>query len=130
MASLVDAVIAVPPLPFIAIIALPITRICPCTADIAEHTGLQSPIRIIFASQRARRCSALGKRNLWLSKLVAPEDVRVLMGRRVSAGWSLFLVEGPGSPAKAVPVLAAFLSTVAGSAEVVGAIVAAGAVVV
>jgi len=42
----------------------------------------------------------------------------------------LFLVEGPGSPAKTVPMLAAFLGAVAGLAKVVGAVVATGAVVV
>ena len=129
MASLVDAVIAVSPFPFVAVVAFPITCVRPLATDVAEHTSLQSLIRIIFARKCAWRCNAIGELELRFPILVSTEDVRILVGRRVTTGRSFLLIEWPGSPAKAIPVLAAFLGAIAGLAEVVGAIVATGAVV-
>jgi len=39
VSSLIDAVVAVPPLPFIAVVTFPVTRVRPFAAYIAEHSS-------------------------------------------------------------------------------------------
>ena len=39
VSSLIDAIVAVPPLPFIAVVTFPVTRVRPFAAYIAEHSS-------------------------------------------------------------------------------------------
>jgi hypothetical protein len=130
MPALVDAVVAVSPFAFITVVTLPVTRISPCAADVAEDACLESPVWVVLADEGPRCGGTFGERVPWSSILVSAEDVGIFVGRWVATRWSLLLVKWPGSPAEAVPVLTALLSTVAGLTEVVDAVVAAGAIVV
>lgn len=130
VAALVDAAVAVAPFAFVAVVAFPVARVGPRAADIAEDAGFKPALRVVFADEGARGCRAF---SWWVSRpsvFVAPKDVRVFMGWGIAARGSQFLVVVPGGPAEAVPMLAALFGAVTGLTEVIGAVIAARAVVV
>lgn len=126
--SLVHAGVAEAPLPFVAVVALPVAGIRPRATRVAENTCFQPPCWILIGHHTSPRC-------LFKSPLRPPipmpsHDMRVLVARGVSPLWRALHVRGPGRPAETIPVGAAFAEAVARLADVVGAGGAAGAVVV
>ena len=55
MTALIDAVVAVAPLAFVAIVALPVACIRERFADIAKHSDFLPLLRVVFAHERMRR---------------------------------------------------------------------------
>ena len=55
MTALVDAVVAVTPLAFVAVVALPVTCIRERFTDIAEDSDFLPFLRVVFAHERMRR---------------------------------------------------------------------------
>jgi hypothetical protein len=55
MTALIDAVVAVTPLAFIAIVALPVACIRKRFTDVAKHSNFLPFLRVVLAHERMRR---------------------------------------------------------------------------
>lgn len=55
VASLIDTIVAKPPVAFVAIVALPIAGVGMCFAYVAEDARLSSLSRIVLAGEHVRR---------------------------------------------------------------------------
>jgi hypothetical protein len=130
MSTLIDAVVAIAPFPFVAILALPVTRVRECFADVAENASFKSLSRVVFAHQDMRRSVGFGERSQRSSISVSSEYVRVFVIRAIASFWGLSFIACPCCPSKAKPMFASFSQAEATQADVVVAIVAASTVVV
>ena len=55
MTTLVDAVVAVAPFAFVAVVALPVACIRECFTNVAKYANFLSLLRVVFAHQYMRR---------------------------------------------------------------------------
>lgn len=47
--ALIDAVVAVAPVPFVTIVAFPVACVCVCFADLAEDANFHPVLGVVFA---------------------------------------------------------------------------------
>lgn len=114
MLSSVDAVIAIAPLSFIAVIAFPVASVSICFAYIAEDTSLQPLLGIVFTGERIGCCRAFGRGCSRSSISATAHYMRIFLIGGISTWWGLALVCRPRSPTEAEPMLAALPTAVAG----------------
>lgn len=119
MASLIDAVVAKPPVALVTIVALPITSIGICLAHVAEDTRLQSMSWILATYEHMRGRQGLGEWGQWTAITVSNENVWMFVVWWIASFWSLSLVQWPRGPAEAEPMVASFAAAIAADADVV-----------
>jgi hypothetical protein len=130
MMALVDAVITIAPVAFIAIVALPIACICERFAHVTEHANLNSLFGIVLAHQHMWWCCRFCERRHRPAIPMSNEDMGMLVVWWISSFWCFSFITWPGGPAKTKPVLASLSEAVAADANVVLAIITSSAVVV
>jgi hypothetical protein len=124
VSSLVDAVVAIAPVPFVADVAFPVACVGECFARVTEDSLLESLRGVVFAHEYMRRCRRFSQWRYGRSISVTRQDMRILVTWRIPTLWTAMLVSRPGSPAKAEPVLAPFTGTIATMTEIILPIVA------
>lgn len=128
--ALVDAIIAIAPVAFIAIVALPVAGIGICLAHVAEDADFDPFLGIVLAHEHMWRCCGLCQWRHGSAISMPDEDMGVLVVWRIATFGGFSFVSWPGSPAKPIPMLASSAETVAAEAYVILSIVATSTVVV
>jgi hypothetical protein len=129
MVALVDTVITVTPVAFIAVVALPITGVGIGSAYVAESAYLYPLLRIVFAHEHMRRGRGFGEWRHWSTIPMPNEDMRVFVVGWVASFRRFSFVTRPSGPSEPEPVLASFAETIAAQTDVVPAIITTAAVV-
>jgi hypothetical protein len=129
MVALVDTVIAVTPVAFIAVVALPITGIGIGSANIAESAYFYPLLRIVFAHEHMRRGCGFRKWRHWSTITMPNENVWVFVVGWVASFRRFSFVTRPSGPSEPEPMLASFAETIAAQADVVPALITTATVV-
>jgi len=130
MTALVDAVVTVAPVPFVAIVTFPIACIGECFAHVAKSAGFHSLRGIVFTHQHMWWRCRFRERRHWPTISMSDEDVWVLVVGWIASFRCFSFITWPGSPAKAKPVHTSLCKSIATNADVILAVVASAAVVV
>lgn len=128
--ALIDAVVAVAPIAFITVVALPIAGIGIRSANVTEDAYFYSLLGIVLAHEHMRWGRRFRQRRHWSAIPMSNENMWVFMIRWIASFGRFTFVTRPSGPSKAVPVLASFAETIAAETEIVLAIVTTAAVVV
>ena len=130
MMALVNAIIAIAPVAFVAVVALPVAGIGVCLAHVAEDSNFHPFPGIVLAHKHMwRRCRFCQ----WCHRPAIPmsnKDMGVLMIWRIATFGCFSFVSRPGSPAKPIPMLASSTEAVAAEAYIILSIIATFTVVV
>jgi hypothetical protein len=122
--ALVDAIIAIAPVAFVAVVAFPVACICVRFAHVAEHANFHPFFGVVLAHQHMWRCCRFRERRHWPTIPVTDKNMWMLMVRWITPCRCFSFVTWPSGPAKTEPMLAPLAVTVAADAEVVLAIIA------
>jgi hypothetical protein len=129
MVTLINAVVTIAPVAFVAIVAFPIACIGVRFAHVTEHANLNSLTRVVLAHQHMWRCCGFCERRHRPTIPMSDKNMWMLMVRWITPCRCFSFVTWPSSPAKTEPVLAPLAETVAADAEIVLAIVTSSTVV-
>jgi hypothetical protein len=127
---LVDAIVAIAPVAFVAIVTFPVAGVGVCLAHVAEDANLYPLLGVVLTHEHMGGCRGFGQGRHGSAISMPDQDMRVLVIGRITTLWCFSLISGPSSPAKAIPVLASSAKAVAAKTDVVLSTIAASTVVV
>lgn len=130
MMSLINAIVAIAPVAFVAIIALPVAGVGVRLTHVAENSNFHPLLGIILTHKYMWRCCRFSQGCHWPAIPVSDENMGMLMIWRIATFRRFPFVSWPSSPAESIPMLASSAKAVATETYVVLPIIATCTIVV